>query len=77
MPPPQNSEALRGLTKTEADQIWFSPASGSLKTTNGSAKEAHSRECEEGWAGQGEASGSICLPLEVRESSGARGFQRH
>lgn len=79
MPPPprQNSEALRGLSKAEADQMWFPATSGSLKTTKGSSKEAHSKECEEGWAGQREASGSISLALVVRESSGARDFQRH
>ena len=71
---PQNSEALRALSKAEAGQMWFPPTSG---TTKGGGKEVHTKECEEGFAGQGEASGSICLALVVRESSGARDFQRH
>lgn len=39
IPTPGTLEALRGLSKAEAGQMWFLPTSESLKTAKGSDKE--------------------------------------
>lgn len=57
--------------------MWFLPTSESLRTAKGSDKETHSKECEEGWAGQGEASGEHLPSPSGQGELWSKGHQRH